>query len=46
MNAPQRPRPEGRSALAWGTTWGVGVGMIEAVAVSPLSEGGLLEHVI
>jgi signal transduction histidine kinase len=46
VSAAPRPRFEQRGALAWGTAWAVGFGLIEVIAVSPLQEGGLLEHVV
>jgi len=46
MSTALRLRFQQRGALAWGTTWGVGFGLIEVVAVSPLQEGDLLEHVL
>jgi hypothetical protein len=46
MSNALRPRSQQRGAIAWGTTWGVGFGLIEVVTVSPLQEGDLVEHVV
>lgn len=46
MSAALRLGFERRGAIAWGTTWGVGFGLIEVVTVSPLQEGDLVEHVV